>query len=93
MTPFWRHKSLKLLPDDSGTPPPDRPVGRDNEYNKDREGEEDDDKDGEGDDSDDEGDDDGDEEENVTYNHNGCTFEEVMESDINLILEFVKGLK
>ena len=84
---------MKPLPDNSGTLPPDRPVGRDDEYNKDGEGEEDDDEDGEGDDGDDEGDDDGDEEENVTYNHDGRTFEEVMESDIDLILEFAKGLK
>lgn len=59
---------------------------RDDEYN--------DDEDREGDDND-EGDDDRDEEEegNFTYIHDGRTFEEVMEGDIDLILKFAKGLK
>ena len=86
------------MPDDTGTPAPERPVGRSDEDNNYEEGDkddegDDDDEDGEGDGGDDEDGDDGEEEENITYDHDGRTFEEVMEADINLILEFAKGLK
>ena len=85
------------MPDDTGTPAPDRPVGRGDQDNNDGEGDEedegdDDDEDGEGDNGGDEDSDDG-EEENITYDHDGRTFEEVMKADIDLILKFAKGLK
>jgi hypothetical protein len=77
--PFWRHKSLKAIEDAAADAAPE-PV------------------DGGDEDDDDEYEEHNDEEEEEegyvgTYEHDGQIFEETMQTEIDLIIDFVKGLK
>ena len=82
---FWRHESLKLL-EEYGTDSTEIVAGTTkgadendigDEHNEDEDDEEEED----------------DEDEDITYQHGGHTFEEALTEDIDLIVEFVKGLK
>lgn len=85
--PFWRHESLKPLEEYeadlteivAGTTKgaDENDIG--DEHNEDEDEEEEEDED--------------DEDEEITHQHGGHTFEEALTEDIDLIVEFAKGLK
>ncbi len=89
-TPFWRHTTLKPLPNNAEHAPASettKTVGSPNDIDDDM----DDEGEGEGEgDDDDEGDED---DAQITHDYDGHTFEEIMNDDINLIFKFAKGLQ
>lgn len=85
--PFWRHKSLKPL-EEADAETMETVVGSVDEQER---GDEDENNEG----GDDDNDDDNDEDEGYveTHQEGGHMFEEAMEGDIKLILDFAKGLR